>query len=75
MICDFHLHTKMSYDSDADIDEVICTAISKGMKYISITDHHDFELDGGVFEQKNPKEYYDTICSFKKNIQKKSIFP
>lgn len=71
MICDFHLHTKMSYDSDADIDEVICTAISKGMKYISITDHHDFELDGGVFEQKNPKEYYDTIYSFKKKYSEK----
>lgn len=71
MICDFHLHTKMSYDSDADIDEVICTAISKGMKYMAVTDHHDFDLDNGVFEQKNPKAYYDAIHSYKEKYRDK----
>lgn len=71
MICDFHLHTKMSYDSDADIDEVICTAISKGMKYMAVTDHHDFDLEDCVFEQKNPKAYYDTINSYKEKYSKK----
>lgn len=71
MICDFHLHTKMSYDSDADIDEVICAAVSKGMKHMAITDHHDFDLDNGVFEQKNPREYYDTIYGYKEKYSDK----
>lgn len=71
MLCDFHLHTKMSYDSEADIDEVICTAISKGMKYMAVTDHHDFDLDDGVFEQKNPKEYFNTIYGFKEKYSDK----
>ncbi len=71
MICDFHLHTKMSYDSEADIDDVINTAISKGMKYMAVTDHHDFDLDDCVFEQKNPKAYYDTIYSFKEKYSSK----
>ena len=60
MICDYHLHTGLSYDSKAGINEVISTGINLGMKYMAVTDHHDFELDGGVFEQ-SPELYYDTI--------------
>lgn len=71
MICDFHLHTKMSYDSDAAIDDVICSAISKDMKHIAITDHHDFDLDNGAFEQKNPRAYYDTIYGYKEKYSGK----
>lgn len=71
MICDFHLHTKMSYDSDAAIDDVICSAISKDMKHIAITDHHDFDLDNGAFEQKNPRAYYDTIYGCKEKYSGK----
>lgn len=70
MICDYHVHTKMSYDSNADIDCVINTAINKGMKYMAVTDHHDFDLDNRVFEQ-NPEVYYDTMAAFKKKYKSK----
>lgn len=71
MLCDFHLHTKLSYDSDADIDEVILTAIDKGMPYMAVTDHHDFDLDNCVFEQKDVVGYYNTLLSFKKKYKNK----
>ena len=50
MIADFHLHTRFSGDSEADVDKIIESAIAKGMKYMAITDHNDFEFENGTFE-------------------------
>lgn len=65
MLCDFHIHTRLSYDSEADTDEVIQTAIGRGMTYMALTDHHDFDLDGCVFEQKSPASYYNSQLAFR----------
>lgn len=64
MLCDYHLHTKLSFDSNNDIDKVITSAINKGMKYLAITDHHDFDYENRTFEQ-NPEIYYDTLLEYK----------
>lgn len=64
MLCDYHVHTHLSYDSQADIDSVITSAINKGMKYMAITDHHDFDLDDHVFEL-SPDAYYDTLLPYR----------
>lgn len=45
MICDFHLHTEFSGDSDTPVREQVERAISLGMKEICITDHHDYDAD------------------------------
>ena len=37
MIADFHIHTCFSGDSEANVDAVIQSAISKGMKHMAIT--------------------------------------
>lgn len=50
MLADFHIHTCFSGDSDANVDTVIQSAISKGIKHIAITDHNDFEFEDGKFE-------------------------
>lgn len=63
MICDFHLHTGLSYDSNADINEVILSAIEKKMPFMAITDHHDFSIEFGAFEQ-NPERYFDTVKAY-----------
>lgn len=50
MLADFHIHTCFSGDSEANVDEVIQSAISKGLKYMAFTDHNDFEFENGKFE-------------------------
>ncbi|MCC8061033.1 MAG: histidinol-phosphatase HisJ family protein [Clostridiales bacterium] len=46
MLCDFHLHTNFSGDSQTPPDDQICRAIELGMKEICITDHHDYDTQG-----------------------------
>lgn len=42
-LADYHIHTNFSIDSEAPMEEMIKSAISKGMKEIAITDHADFD--------------------------------
>lgn len=69
MICDFHVHTGLSYDSNADINEVILSAAKKNMEYLAITDHHDFSIEFGAFEQ-DPIQYYNTINAYRNRYKK-----
>lgn len=47
-ICDSHVHTRFSFDSEADIDEIAQRAIELNIDEISLTDHMDIDgiLDG-----------------------------
>lgn len=38
---DSHMHTRFSTDSDADIRDMIESALKKGLRSICITDHID----------------------------------
>lgn len=69
MIADFHIHTCFSGDSEANVDKVIQSAIEKGMKYMAITDHNDFEFENGKFELDTEK-YFEYMS--KKKIEYKS---
>ncbi len=40
---DYHMHTNFSIDSDAPMEDMINSAINKGMTEIAITDHVDFD--------------------------------
>ncbi len=64
MLADFHLHTRFSGDSEADVDNMIESAITKGMKYMAITDHNDFEYENGTFEL-DVENYYKYITEKK----------
>ncbi len=43
MLCDFHLHTAFSGDSDTPAPAQVKRAIALGMDEICITDHHDYD--------------------------------
>lgn len=43
MLCDYHIHTEFSADSDTPVRSQIEQAIALGMKEICITDHHDYD--------------------------------
>lgn len=42
-LADYHIHTNFSIDSEAPMEEMIKSAINRGMKEIAITDHADFD--------------------------------
>lgn len=44
ILADQHLHTSYSFDSKADMTEMIEKAISLGLKQINFTDHNDFDF-------------------------------
>lgn len=44
-IHDSHIHTKYSFDSEADINEIAETAIARGISEISLCDHYDIDND------------------------------
>jgi histidinol-phosphatase (PHP family) len=39
---DYHIHTRFSCDSEAEMDSVCASAIAKGIREIAFTDHSDF---------------------------------
>lgn len=42
-LADYHMHTNFSIDSEAPMEDMIVSAINKGMSEIAITDHVDFD--------------------------------
>lgn len=68
MLCDFHVHTCMSFDSQADIAQVIEQAIHLGMPYLCITDHHDIDYEEGQFLL-DAETYYNTLQQYQKDYK------
>ena len=44
-LSDFHTHTKYSFDSEAEPEDVVLSAIEKGLHAIAITDHADVDCE------------------------------
>lgn len=69
---DLHVHTNFSTDSNAEIENVVIRAITKGLNYLCITDHHDidFPQDPEIFHtdqafQLDFNDYYSRISDLK----------
>lgn len=63
MLSDFHLHSLFSGDSESNLDDIINTAIAKGMSNLCITDHQDFDMKGFDLDV---AKYYCILCQFQK---------
>lgn len=70
MICDFHVHTHMSADSEANIEHVIERAVSLNMTHLCITDHHDIDFENGEFLL-DPKAYGQLLLSYRERYRDK----
>lgn len=67
-IADYHIHSLFSADSEALTEEIVKTALSKGLSSICITDHLDFDYsDNGVLFELDKDEYF----YFFKNLKEK----
>ena len=72
---DSHMHTRFSTDSDADIRDMIESALKKGLQSICITDHIDkdypFHEDTGVEAfLVDLDEYFPKLAECRRNIRK-----
>lgn len=64
-LTDYHIHSKFSFDCDADIDEICRTAIDRGISEIAITDHMDIFSDKPYGYILNCEECYSQILKAK----------
>lgn len=66
ILADSHMHSNFSTDSKSDPREMIETAIKRGLKIMTITDHMDVEwpLDNTEFIF-DPKQYFETWNALK----------
>ncbi len=71
-ICDYHIHTRFSTDSEGDVRKTIERAIELGMSAMAVTDHQDFGYPGEDFKLKKCiDEYCDTLLNLKKEYEDK----
>lgn len=64
---DFHIHSRVSFDSDADPKEIVNTAVHAGLREICFTDHLDYDPINNdpslAFDTADYAEAYDgLIC-------------
>lgn len=61
---DYHVHTKYSGDSSAEIGEQLAAAASRGISDICFTDHIDFDNPGGNFEPANLAARHEELLRY-----------
>lgn len=56
MLCDYHVHTQFSDDSEYPIEEVVKDAIKKGLSELCFTDHVDYGVKRD-WDEEEPVEF------------------
>lgn len=69
MLCDFHLHTEFSGDSDTPASAQIEQAIALGMPCICITDHHDLDVVSPCDFTLNLSSYFPAMAALQIQYQ------
>ena len=70
MRADVHMHTSFSYDSNADMKQMIEAAINKGLGMICFTEHYDkdsfFQGEEEIFDV---ERYMETLLDYRRKYQ------
>lgn len=69
MLCDFHLHTSFSGDSDTPPVRQIEQAVNLGMASICITDHHDMDVVSPCDFNLNLPDYFPAMEELRDRYQ------
>ena len=56
IIADSHVHSSFSGDSNANMEEMVVKAMDLGLKYITFTEHQDFDF---IYTEDEPKEKFE----------------
>lgn len=68
---DYHIHTLLSGDSNASLDDIVNKAVSCGLHSICITDHLDFDYEeDGIKYELDKDEYFNTILHLREKYCK-----
>lgn len=57
ILCDSHMHTEFSTDSEAPVRSMLDAAVRRGLRAVCITDHMDLDFppqEGAEFSEENP---------------------
>lgn len=60
-IVDSHVHSTFSHDGESDMEEICNRAIDIGVKYITFTEHVDFNPMEKNYDYLNIEEYFNNI--------------
>lgn len=65
---DLHCHSKFSFDSDSELDNICSEAIRRGIGRIAITDHCDIDCDlAGLYDKYDASSAKDEVLSAKEH--------
>lgn len=71
--CDFHMHTEFSTDSQSSVEEMLDSALKKGLDAVCITDHMD--MDYPAEEDGEEGEFlFDVDAYFQKLSEMKKVY-
>ena len=71
---DFHMHTSFSSDSQADPEEMIESAINKGLTGICFTDHQDWDMPGATPDMSftfDTEAYFEKMTALRERYKDK----
>lgn len=69
---DYHCHTSFSNDCETEMEDMIVSAIEKGLKEICFTDHVDYDYkDDSISFEIDEVKYLETIAHFQKKYADK----
>ena len=73
LICDMHIHTKYSCDSDMEMEAYCLEAINKGVHVICFTEHIDYNINDYGYGYYNAQEFFKDFLQLKEKYQAKLI--
>lgn len=71
MLCDFHVHSRFSSDSEADPADIIMQAARMSMPALCITDHLDYDYPGDLNFELDTDSYFPFWQDFIQTYEKK----
>ena len=68
-LADYHIHTSFSIDGEAPMEDMLLSAINKGLKEVAFTDHVDF--DAKYYPQPDYDSYIPVFNTLKEKYKSK----
>jgi len=69
LICDMHVHSKYSCDSDIELEAYCLGAIQKGIHAICFTEHIDYNVNDYGYGYYNSQEFFNTFSYLKEKYK------
>ena len=71
LICDMHVHTKYSCDSEAELEAYCLEAVKKGIAVISFTEHIDYNINDYGYGYYDAKSFFNGFMYVKEKYHDK----